>query len=426
MSMQPPTTLALEDPEAEEPPGIPRIVSSDPSFGPLPILPLRRGDLVGRFEIERRLGTGGMGVVYSARDLELGRRVAVKLVRHRAGERPDPRFTARLRREAQALARLSHPNVVGLFDLGSTARGIFLAMEFIDGPNVAKWLTLAPRTWWEILDVFVQAGRGLAAAHAAGLIHRDVKPNNVIVGPGDRVIVVDFGLARATSRPPDDADSSLSLTLLAQRLTRTNVIVGPGDRVIVVDFGLARATSRPPDDADSSLSLTLLAQRLTRTNVILGTKGYMAPEQLLGLAVGPSCDQFSFCVALWEALYGARPYPGENAMETARSFADRRLVEPADRRGVPVHVHRALRRGLSVEPEDRFADMTDLLCALMPRPRRGWRRWGLLAAILATASASAGTTVLLQRAGQDPEPVCDAPGERIAPSGEASSDRTPP
>jgi serine/threonine protein kinase len=382
MSMQPPTTLALEDPEAEEPPGIPRIVSSDPSFGPLPILPLRRGDLVGRFEIERRLGTGGMGVVYSARDLELGRRVAVKLVRHRAGERPDPRFTARLRREAQALARLSHPNVVGLFDLGSTARGIFLAMEFIDGPNVAKWLTLAPRTWWEILDVFVQAGRGLAAAHAAGLIHRDVKPNNVIVGPGDRVIVV--------------------------------------------DFGLARATSRPPDDADSSLSLTLLAQRLTRTNVILGTKGYMAPEQLLGLAVGPSCDQFSFCVALWEALYGARPYPGENAMETARSFADRRLVEPADRRGVPVHVHRALRRGLSVEPEDRFADMTDLLCALMPRPRRGWRRWGLLAAILATASASAGTTVLLQRAGQDPEPVCDAPGERIAPSGEASSDRTPP
>jgi serine/threonine protein kinase len=382
MSMQPPTTLALEDPEAEEPPGIPRIVSSDPSFGPLPILPLRRGDLVGRFEIERRLGTGGMGVVYSARDLELGRRVAVKLVRHRAGERPDPRFTARLRREAQALARLSHPNVVGLFDLGSTARGIFLAMEFIDGPNVAKWLTLAPRTWWEILDVFVQAGRGLAAAHAAGLIHRDVKPNNVIVGPDDRVIVV--------------------------------------------DFGLARATSRPPDDADSSLSLTLLAQRLTRTNVILGTKGYMAPEQLLGLAVGPSCDQFSFCVALWEALYGARPYPGENAMETARSFADRRLVEPADRRGVPVHVHRALRRGLSVEPEDRFADMTDLLCALMPRPRRGWRRWGLLAAILATASASAGTTVLLQRAGQDPEPVCDAPGERIAPSGEASSDRTPP
>jgi serine/threonine protein kinase len=382
MSMQPPTTLALEDPEAEEPPGIPRIVSSDPSFGPLPILPLRRGDLVGRFEIERRLGTGGMGVVYSARDLELGRRVAVKLVRHRAGERPDPRFTARLRREAQALARLSHPNVVGLFDLGSTSRGIFLAMEFIDGPNVAKWLTLAPRAWWEILDVFVQAGRGLAAAHAAGLIHRDFKPNNVIVGPGDRVIVV--------------------------------------------DFGLARATSRPPDDADSSLSLTLLAQRLTRTNVILGTKGYMAPEQLLGLAVGPSCDQFSFCVALWEALYGARPYPGENAMETARSFADRRLVEPADRRGVPVHVHRALRRGLSVEPEDRFADMTDLLCALMPRPRRSWRRWGLLAAILATASASAGTTVLLQRAGQDPEPVCDAPGERIAPSGEAGSDRTPP
>jgi eukaryotic-like serine/threonine-protein kinase len=306
MSIQQPTTRALADSDADAPLGIPRLVTSDPSIGPLPILPLRRGDLIGRFEIERRLGSGGMGVVYGARDLELGRRVAVKLVRHRAGERPDPRFTARLRREAQALARLSHPNVVGLYDLGSTSRGIFLAMEFIDGPNAGKWLGMRPRTWWEVLDVFLQAGRGLAAAHAAGLIHRDFKPNNVIVGPNDRVIVVDFGLARATDRASEDADSSLSLTLLAKRLTRTNVIIG--------------------------------------------TKGYMAPEQLLGLNVGPSCDQFSFCVALWEALYGARPYPGENAMETARSFADRRLVEPTERRGVPTRVHRALCRGLSVEP----------------------------------------------------------------------------
>ena len=366
--MQQPITRALGDSEADEPLGVPRMVSSDPSFGPLPILPLRRGDRVGRFEIERRLGTGGMGVVFSARDLELGRRVAVKLVRHRAGERPDPRFTARLRREAQALARLSHPNVVGLYDLGTTSRGIFLAMEFIDGPNVAKWLGLRARTWWEVLDVFLQAGRGLAAAHAAGLIHRDFKPNNVIVGPSGRVIVVDFGLARATDRAPDDADSSLSLTLLAKRLTRTNVIIG--------------------------------------------TRGYMAPEQLLGLSVGPSCDQFSFCVALWEALYGARPYPGENAMETARAFADRRLVEPDDRRGVPAHVHRALCRGLAVEPQDRFADMTDLLCALTPRPRGGWRNWRIVAAIVATASASAGTTLLYERAQEQPEPVCDARGER--------------
>lgn len=364
MSIAQPTTRALVDPEADEPLGVPRIVSSDPSCGPLPILPLRRGDRVGRFEIERRLGTGGMGVVYGARDLELGRRVAVKLVRHRAGERPDPRFTERLRREAQALARLSHPNVVGLFDLGSTARGIFLAMEFIDGPNVSRWLAMRPRTWWEILDVFLEAGRGLAAAHAAGLIHRDFKPNNVIVGPNGRVIVVDFGLARATDRAPDDGDSSLSLTLLAKRLTRTNVIIG--------------------------------------------TKGYMAPEQLLGLTVSPSCDQFSFCVALWESLYGARPYPGENAMETARSFADRRLVEPAERRGVPAHVHRALVRGLSVEPEDRFSDMTALLCALTPPPRRRFRRWGLVAAIVATASASAGTTLLVERAAQPPDAVCDA------------------
>lgn len=370
MSIRQATTCALSPAdELAEPVGVPCLVADDPSFGPLPVLPLRKGDAVGRFKIERRLGTGGMGVVYGARDLELGRRVALKLVRHRAGEPPDPRFTERLRREAQALARLSHPNVVGLYDLGTTSRGVFLTMELVDGPNLAQWLGERPRQWWEILEVFEQAGRGLAAAHAAGIIHRDFKPNNAIVGPGGRVTVVDFGLARASEPAPEDS-------------------------------------------SDSSVAMMQLAKRLTRTNVILGTKGYMAPEQLLGLQVGPSCDQFSFCTALWEALYGERPFPGDNAVETARAFADGRRNDPEDRRGVPLHIHRAMCRGLSVEPNQRFADMTELLCALSPRRPRRLRRWGLVAAIVGAASASATGTLLLERAQREPEPVCDARSER--------------
>jgi serine/threonine protein kinase len=163
--------------------------------------------------------------------------------------------------------------------------------------------------------------------------------------------------------------------------------------VTVVDFGLARATAAGgPRSSDSSLAWAHLATRLTHRNVILGTKGYMAPEQLLGLDVGPAADQFSFCVALYEALYGMRPYPGEDAVDQARAFADEALIEPPVRRGVPRRIGKALMRGLSVEPDQRFARMDDLLAALRPDPRRRGRR-RLLAAIVATAWASTGVTL---------------------------------
>jgi serine/threonine protein kinase len=176
VSMTPVPTRAYDE-------GVPEPVPEDTSFGPVVVLPPRRGDRVGRYLIERRLGHGGMGVVFGANDPELGRRVAIKLVRQRAGEPPDPRFSARLRREAQALARFSHPNVVTLYDLGLTRWGIFLAMEFVEGHDISVWLRQRLRSWREILDVFVQAGRGLAAAHDAGIIHRDFKPTNAIVAP---------------------------------------------------------------------------------------------------------------------------------------------------------------------------------------------------------------------------------------------------
>jgi len=173
----------------------------------------------------------------------------------------------------------------------------------------------------------------------------------------------------------------------------------------VVDFGLARATENMRASSDSS---ALLLERLTRTNVILGTKGYMAPEQLLGLPVGPRCDQFSFCVTLFEALYGVHPYPGDNALETARAYADGEVVRPLHRRGVPARIHRVLERGLSIEPDARFRDMAALVDALAMGGVSRSRRWGMVAAIVATAWASVGATLLVQREDRKPEPVCDA------------------
>ena len=312
-------------------------------YGPLDV-----GDRVGRYVITQKLGRGGMGVVFGARDTALGRKVALKLVRRPRLPSPhEASLSPRLVREAQALARLSHPNVVGLYDLGTSPSAMFLAMEFIDGTVLHRYLCQQQRPWQEVVRLFVQAGRGLSAAHAAGIVHRDFKPTNVIVGHDGRVTVVDFGLARGT------------------------------------------------DDADWGADHDALRTKLTDANVIIGTRGYMAPEQLLGLPVGPAADQFAFCVSLFEALYSERPYPGRNAVETARSFAANLLMTPADRRGVPASIHRAIARGLAVEPTERFPSMDDLLAALDPsgaRSKTTRGRLGLAAALVLTAAASAVAT----------------------------------
>jgi eukaryotic-like serine/threonine-protein kinase len=365
-------------------PGVPERVDDDSErrrirtvHGRTPVEggPLRPGDRVGRYVVRNRLGRGGMGVVWGAYDPVLGRRVALKLVRHRDEiESADANVDERLRREAQALARLSHPNVVSLYDVGTSEHGDYLALELVPGVDLEQWLRKTPRAWKAIAEVFLLAGRGLAAAHIAGLIHRDFKPANVIVGPQGHVTVVDFGLARSAeldttlgnSRPDPDATGD-----------------DPGDE--------------PRDRQASADALALLSTRLTGTNMIVGTRGYMAPEQLLGLTVGPRADQFSFSVAMWEALYGARPYPGDNAVETATAYAKGDLIEPGDRRGVPPRVHEVILRGLRIEPDDRYPSMDALLAALrkaMPGPRT--TLW-LAAALAATAAISAGTGAWVQR-----------------------------
>ncbi len=294
-----------------------------------------------------------MGVVYGGIDPELGRRVAIKLVRWSHGEGPG-RYTTRLRREALALARLSHPNIVALYDIGSAPRGVFMAMEFLRGQNLRRWLRTGPRSHREILRVMLEAGRGLSAAHAAGIVHRDLKPTNVMVCDDGRVKVLDFGLARGTPR----SDPWL-------------------------------------EEADDSL----LCRKLTRADVVVGTAGYMAPEQLLGGDVGPWSDQFSFCVTLFEALYGHRPYPGRNPVEAARAFHDKQLVEPSrrHRRHVPPRLHQAVMRGLSLDPADRFPDMDALLEVIEHSLQRRWRTVAGVAALISTAWLSAILTLWITR-----------------------------
>jgi hypothetical protein len=241
-----------------------------------------------------------MGEVFAAHDPELDRIVALKVLRPGlAGESPEAR--ARFQREAQAMARVSHPNVVAVYDVGAVGEQVYVAMEWIEGPTLAAWLLERPRGWREVVEVFLEAGRGLEAAHAAGLVHRDFKPSNVIVG--DRVRVADFGLARVAAC--DEA-------------------------------------AKPP-------APTLLHGVVTETGEALGTPAYMAPEQVAGAPPSSQSDQYSFAIALHEALCGARP--AEDAGAGARNVWNR----------VPARVRRVVQRGLSTNPADRYPTMFEML-----------------------------------------------------------------
>ena len=222
------------------------------------------------------LGSGGMGVVYAAFDPELNRRVAIKLVRAELGR--DEHGRARMVREAQAMARLSHPNVVSVYDVGIAGDGsLFIAIELVEGGTLSDWLRQSPRSGRDVLAMFIAAGRGLAAAHRAGLVHRDFKPENVLVGTDGRPRVTDFGLVCADSA--DNADS------VVERTT-------------------------DPEPISLSSSSDSLQTPLTNAGVVMGTPGYMSPEQCASLPTDARSDQFSFCAALYRALYGERPFEG--------------------------------------------------------------------------------------------------------------------
>ena len=345
---------------------------------------------VGRYVLHGLIGSGGMGRVYRAYDPELDREVALKKLRQPLAE---PTAVARMRREAQAMARLSHPNVLPIYDFHEERGELYIAMEYVEGITLRQWLDRGPHPWAEVLKVFVQAGAGLAAAHAADVVHRDFKPGNVMLGADGRARVLDFGLARAADEE-DDPEITESARLDANHDT--------------------------PDPS------------LTMPGAVVGTPVYMAPEQHLGSVVGPACDQYAFCVTLWEALYGVRPFVGtpnesmggdapsppsvgqsppkpptppalsrltesRGRRRFAAQFASQSLyrakitmaVECPEQSDVPSWLERIVFRGMSPNPARRFRSMEHLLAALARR-RDGMRRWwvaGLASAlVLGTAS----------------------------------------
>ena len=301
---------------------------------------------IGRFMIVRKLGEGGMGVVYYAYDPKLDRPVALKLLRPAMRRDTNSQGEARLLREAQAMARLSHPNVVQVFEAGEFDDVVYLAMEYIEGRDLRTWLGVRARSWREIVAVFLQAGHGLAAAHEAGVIHRDFKPDNVLVGDDGRVRVLDFGLARPAA--------------------------GDETEEYIADGA-----------AHSSHKITL-----TKVGAYIGTPAYMSPEQHLCQPADARSDQFSFCVALYEALYGQRPFHGKNAAEVRLSVFRGAPPLPPDRR-VPKHLRQILARGLATEAAKRFPGMRPLLVALALDPARTRRRMAIGFATLTLGAAGA-------------------------------------
>ncbi len=301
---------------------------------------------VGRYHVLRRLGVGGMSIVFDAFDPELDRRVALKLLDPaRFDTTGDSR--ARLIREARAMAQVSHPNVVPVYDVGEHEDAVYIAMELVHGQTLGHWTAETARPWSEVLQMYMQAGRGLAAAHRAGLVHRDFKPENVLVGDDGRARVVDFGLARPASTESMIEDA-LDGDVLLPGDTATDLTVTGG--VDVTRF----------DD-----SVTGPEGQVTVTGVICGTPAYMAPEQHLGQPAGPKCDQFSYCVALWEALYLERPFQGKTAFAIADAILEGRLRIPPKKSFVPVWLRNIITRGLATDPRDRHDTMNSMLASVV-------------------------------------------------------------
>jgi serine/threonine protein kinase len=318
-----------------------------------------------------------MGVVFAGYDEDLDRKVAVKLLHaERAGGTVGRQ---RLMREAQAMARLSHPNVVQVYEVGTFEDQVYVAMEFVQGQTLRQWQAEPDRRWREIVQTYVDAGRGLAAAHEAGIVHRDFKPDNVLVGDDGRVCVLDFGLARGA----EGAELSGGSEPVASRSEHPRTAV-----------------------SDDSLSA-----RLTQTGAVMGTPAYMSPEQHRGGVTDATTDQFSFCVSLYEALYGERPFKGETLAMLAHSVLEGTVADAPRYTEVPARIRAVLLRGLAKRPVDRHDSMAALLDALERDERRRRRQLGVVASALAVGVLVAATGLLWRAVAR---PRVDLEAERDA------------
>ncbi len=381
---------------------------------------LKPGSRLGRYTVLELLGAGGMGVVYTAYDPELDRRVAIKVVHSNSRDR-DSRD--RLWREAQALAQLSHPNVITIHDVGVLDNEVFITMEYVEGTSLKDWLASGPHPWRDVLRVCLAAGRGLEAAHKRGIIHRDFSPSNVIIGTDGRVRVLDFGLAAAfpgghivSSIPSDIASSAAHGRVMTRISGNTSAPIAvaralhpPSDDTIIDgpmlfdaptsegvdadqrandgsndnnaddsadDNALATPPSTGPRDSadrpsvdddpasEGSLQSRDRDMRLTRTGAVMGTPAYMAPEQHSSLPAGPAADQFAFCVTLYQGLFGVRPFPAKRLDKLRAQKLSGKIDLPQRSRGVPNWLKRALLRGLAPRPDGRWPSMHELLSEL--------------------------------------------------------------
>jgi predicted Ser/Thr protein kinase len=334
---------------------------------------------VGRYEIDSRLGAGGMGVVYRAHDPDLDRPVAVKLLH--ADSSADDKARARMLREARALAKLSHPNVITVYDVGTDEGQVFVAMELVAGRDLKRWLDAhRGASWREVLELFIAAGRGLEAAHELALIHRDFKPENVLVGDDGRVRVLDFGLARV-QRPVDAATAEDQPQ--------------PSPSVIRTD-GQGRERG-----AIAHLPTAALSGGLTETGALIGTPLYMAPELYAGKAADERSDQFAFCASLYEGLYRQLPFGSRNLPAHVEAVSAGRVVEPPADSPVPRSLWQIIARGLDSDPAARHRDMSTLLAELeavaaepaataLPEGGSSWRWLGVGVLVLAAVGGLVG------------------------------------
>lgn len=296
---------------------------------------------VDRYELEEQVGTGGMSIVYAARDVELDRRVALKVMRLDVGE---PKEQQLLLAEARSLAGLNHPNIVPVYDVGYDRQGrLYMAMELVRGKNLRAWLDSTKRSATEILEVLIAAGRGLASAHAVELVHCDFKPTNVLVGEDGRVRVVDFGIARRVFHTETQSAATQS-----------------------------GADLEPPQKRQ-----------------VVGTPRYMSPEQMRGEPLTPSTDQFSFCLTVYEALYGQVPFLGRRSREKVRNILAGNVRPPPRGSLVPKRVHAVILRGLRGDAEARWPSMDELLRALQRSRRRSRAIGGLVVAGLGSCGVAA-------------------------------------
>ena len=307
------------------------------------------GRTLGRYLIIEQVGKGALGAVFAAYDPELDRRVAIKVL-HRNVSADDAQLRDNLRQEARIMAKLSHPNVVPIFDVGIADERLFIAMELIDGVTLREWSPPEEGGWKVVRDVYEKAGHGLAAAHAAGLIYRDFKPSNVMLGNDERVRVLDFGIAEAVFSP----------------------VAGPG--------------AIGPDPSVQGPSGGI------------GTPGYMAPEQYSAeTKIDGRADQYAFCVSLYQSLYGNRPFGGRTLDVVRKNTLEQNWSEPLRDPGVPSWLRAIIIRGLSLQPELRWPDMESLLHALVKdRRSRRTQMLALAGVVAATAVVTSGAMLLLE------------------------------